>query len=163
MEKEGILLAKNYEEVDYAKEFKYDSNALLIKDGFKKLVREEIDEAHADELSDDEALRVVVTKEVEAEYEEEVDVGLFIQRIVKQKEMKKVLRRINNSNGINLIKMQVLHPDGKYMTYTNTTEYNLQQLMTVVLNIYQSKGYKAPQIEIVKFLNQKIKELIMVK
>ena len=65
MEKEGIALAKNYEEVDYAKEFKYDSNALLIKDGFKKLVREEIDEAHADELSDDEALRVVVTKEVE--------------------------------------------------------------------------------------------------
>ena len=40
-------------------------NALLIKDGFKKLVREEIDEAHADELSDDEALRVVVSKEIE--------------------------------------------------------------------------------------------------
>ena len=67
MEKEGIALAKNYEEVDYAKEFKYDSNALLIKDGFKNLVREEIDEAHADDLSDDEAMRVVVTKEVEEE------------------------------------------------------------------------------------------------
>lgn len=49
-----------------------------------------------------------VTKEVEVEYEEEVDVGLFIQRIVKQKEMKKVLRRINNSNGINLIKMELI-------------------------------------------------------
>ena len=104
-----------------------------------------------------------VTKEVEVDYEEEVDIGLFIQRIVKQKKTKKELRRINNSNGINLIKMQVLLPDGKYMTYTNTTEHNLQQLMTVVLNIYQSKGYKAPQIEIVRFLNQKIKELIMVK
>lgn len=65
MGKEGLKLVKDFVEVDYAKDFKYDSNALLIKDGFKKLVREEIDEAHADELSDDEALRVVVTKEVE--------------------------------------------------------------------------------------------------
>lgn len=65
MGKEGLKLVKDFVEVDYAKDFKYDSNALLIKDGFKKLVREEIDEAHADELSDDEALRVVVSKEIE--------------------------------------------------------------------------------------------------
>ncbi len=65
MEKEGLKLVKNFVEVDYAKEFKYDSNALLIKDGYKKLVRDEIDEAHADELSDAEAMKVVVNKEIE--------------------------------------------------------------------------------------------------
>ena len=93
MEKEGILLAKNYEEVDYAKEFKYDSNALLIKDGLKKLVREEIDEAHADELSDDEALRVVVTKEVE-------EVGPQEKQVASNKKNNKAIVNVDQINQV---------------------------------------------------------------
>lgn len=104
-----------------------------------------------------------VRKLTEIEYEEEVDVGIFFQRIVKQKKQKTDYVPVKNPNGLNLIQMNVLLPDGKYMTYSNTTERSLKQLMIAVLNIYQSQGYKAPQIEIVKFLNQKINQLILIR
>lgn len=102
-------------------------------------------------------------KEVEVEYEEEVDIGFIFPRIQKQKKTKKDYETVKNSNGVKMIKMKVLLPNGTYQIYTNTTETNPKQVMIQVLNTYQTKGYKAPQIEIVKFLNQKIKELIMVK
>lgn len=98
-------------------------------------------------------------KEVEVEYEE--NVGIF--HVKMEKRTKKERVTVKNSNGVTMIRMKVLLPNGTYQTYTNTTETNPKQVMIQVLNTYQSKGYKAPQIEIVRFLNQKISELIMTK
>jgi len=146
MEKEGIALAKSYEDVDYAKEFKYDSNALLIKDGFKKLVREEIDEAHADELSDDEALRVVVNKEVDETVEE---------KVVSKNE--KVNKSIVNVDQIN----QVFEYD-EYVTIEKMKEKGLVNKKTNYVKVLSRGVINKPMtIEANEFSLKAIKMIVL--
>lgn len=148
MEKEGIALAKNYEEVDYAKEFKYDSNALLIKDGFKKLVREEIDEAHADELSDDEALRVVVTKEVEEEV------------VSQQKQV--ASNKKNNKAIVNVDQINQIFDYNEYVTIEKLKEKGLVNKKTNYVKVLSRGVINKPMtIEANEFSLKAVKMIVL--
>lgn len=148
MEKEGIVLAKNYEEVDYAKEFKYDSNALLIKDGFKKLVREEIDEAHADELSDDEALRVVVTKEVEEEV------------VSQQKQV--ASNKKNNKAIVNVDQINQIFDYNEYVTIEKLKEKGLVNKKTNYVKVLSRGVINKPMtIEANEFSLKAVKMIVL--
>lgn len=148
MEKEGIALAKNYKEVDYAKEFKYDSNALLIKDGFKKLVREEIDEAHADELSDDEALRVVVTKEVEEEV------------VSQQKQV--ASNKKNNKAIVNVDQINQIFDYNEYVTIEKLKEKGLVNKKTNYVKVLSRGVINKPMtIEANEFSLKAVKMIVL--
>lgn len=148
MEKEGLKLVKDFVEVDYAKEFKYDSHALLIKDGYKDLVRDEIDEAHADELSDAEAMRVVVNKEIEEVVESQ-------QKVVTANA--KVNKSIVNVDQIN----QVFEYD-EYVTLEKMKEKGLVNKKTNYVKVLSRGVINKPMtIEANEFSLKAVKMIVL--